>query len=58
MMGIIDFQPDLVIHLNMRDVARVAVQILIDFLNKQPFSSQILPFEIITKENILGGFLD
>ncbi len=55
---LLDGSMDLVIHLNMRDVARVAVQILIDFLNKQPFSSQILPFEIITKENILGGFLD
>lgn len=46
---------DVVVHQNMRRVAEQAVQTLIARLENRHYKTEMIPIEIITRENILGA---
>ncbi len=46
---------DLIIHQNMRRIAEQTVQTLIAKLENRPFQAEVVPVEVITRENINGA---
>jgi len=51
---LLDGTMDIVLHLNMRDVADHAVETLIAHLERKPFAPRIFPTSVVTRENIMG----
>lgn len=52
---LLDGSMDIVIHQNMRRIAEQAVQTLIAKLENRPYQAEVVPVEVITRENINGA---
>ena len=51
---LMDGSMDVVIHQNMRRAAQDAVDMLIGYLKGRPYQAELMPVEIVTRENTHG----
>ena len=51
---LLDGSMDIVLHQNMQQIAHQAVNTLVAYLEKRPLQIDVLPTEIVTRENIIG----